>query len=329
MQDKIHLGIIGFGRIVELVHLPLIKKLSNIKISGIYDITEKRRKLAVKRGFSVYENLDELLNSNINAVLIATPPSSHFSLAEQALHHDKHVLIEKPVTVNYQEAKQLEMLSYKKERVVSIFQNRRYDSDFLLVKNVISSGILGDPLFIERVHSAYDDGSKFAVKSFYPQWRKEQEFGGGALLDWGVHLIDQVFQLDVGTLNKTNSMIRSLGLEDKEVDDFVRADFLSDRGVQVMIEVNFRNHAQKPLWVVGGKEKTLIVHMNQEVEVFERGKKVDFMFDEHFTSPIDIYSSFSDEILGRGKADVSIDEGVRVMEIIDQILVDAKALVIS
>lgn len=326
MTKKIKLGIIGFGRIVELVHLPLLKQLQEIEVAGIFDITPKRLSLAAKRGFAGYSKLEDLLELPIDAVLIATPPNSHYPIAEQALRYGKHVLIEKPVTLTAAEAIKLKQVAEIEEKLVTVFHNRRFDSDYLFVKKMIDEGQLGSILFVERRHHMFGSGASFGVKSFYQQWRNETGYGGGALLDWGIHLIDQFLQLGLGRCVEIRSSMRSFWSDQGDVDDYVHAVMSTDRNVLLSMDINFGSAAASPLWVVGGDQASLQVMSTSEAYLYQPGKQPVLLElkPSDNSEPLRIYTSFMDALLHGGKLEVTLDEAIETMDILDKIRASAQ-----
>ncbi|MFB9327857.1 Gfo/Idh/MocA family protein [Paenibacillus aurantiacus] len=326
MTSPIRLGIVGFGRIVELVHLPLFKRLNQIEVAGIFDLTPQRQALAVKRGFQVYDRLEALLDAEVDAVLIATPPNSHAELAELALRRGKHVLIEKPVTMNAEESIRIRDIANQEERLVTVFHNRRFDSDYLLVKRILAEGVLGEPLFVERRHHMFGTGASFGVKSFYQQWRNEQRYGGGALLDWGVHLADQLLRLELGAIGDIRATMRSIWSPNGEVDDFVQAAMATDRNVLLSMNINFASAASSPMWVVGGDKATLQVVSASEAYLFEHGKQPRAVeTDSQANAGAErIYASFADAMRSGGPLEITLDQAIETMTLLDQIRASAQ-----
>lgn len=316
------LGIVGFGRIVELVHLPIIQKIPDLSISGVFDITEQRRSLAEKRGFYTYKTLEELAQDDeVDAVLIATPPNSHHDLAIQMIECGKHVLIEKPMTIHADEARSIWRMAERHGVEVTVFHNRRFDPDFELVQAIIQSGRLGEILFVKREQHIADTGVGFGVKAFDPAWRVKAEYGGGALLDWGVHLLDQLLQLQLGEVQEVRSWMHTLPQANGEVDDYVQASLVLDSGALLAMEINFRSAAKTPLWVVGGEQGTLQVNSEKEAALYFKNKVVEKLNIERssLSSAKKIYTSFFQAIRGTGVAEVKLEEVIRVMDMIEQI----------
>lgn len=320
MTNKLSIGIVGFGRIVELVHFQLMKENPDTEIGGVYDITPQRAHLAGKRGLTTYASLEELLDSPIDAVLIATPHNSHFPIAEQALRAGKHVLLEKPVGLNADEAIKLKRIAEQENRVITVFHNRRYDPDFQLVKQVIAEGCLGPLMVVERRHHSFGSGASFGVKSFYPAWRNEKEFGGGALLDWGVHMADQLLQLGLGPCSQIRAVMKPFWNPQGLVDDYVQAQMVAGNHVQLSLEINFASAAQLPLWVVGGREGTLQILSERDAVLYEKGKRTkEFKLESPRSGAMEIYNTFVDAVRNGGKLAVTIEETIETMKLLDQI----------
>ncbi|MEV5027388.1 Gfo/Idh/MocA family protein [Paenibacillus sp. LPE1-1-1.1] len=327
ITNKIKLGIVGFGRIVELIHLPLLKKTAEIEVVGVYDITPQRRELAMNRGFQVYSDLDAMIDSDLDALLIATPPNSHYQIASNALRKGKHVLVEKPVTESLSEAEHLASLAKERGLILSVFQNRRYDPDFLFLKNYLATDMLGEILFVERRHHMFGSGASFGVKSFYPDWRKEARYGGGALLDWGVHLVDQLLQLNLGKVQQVDGRMTTLRWNQSEVEDCVQANLSLQNGITMLLEVNFGSNASLPMWVVGGDRATLQINSAKEAVLLQKGKPA-----EHLPISIDglkdgaerIYSSFASCLLRGEENEIKPEEVIDTMKILDAIRISSK-----
>ncbi|MEF2966127.1 Gfo/Idh/MocA family oxidoreductase [Paenibacillus sp. M1] len=325
-EPIIQFGIVGFGRIVELIHMPTLKRLGGIKAAGVYDITAQRRDLAVKRGLEAFAELDGLLSSPIDAVLIATPHQSHFELAKQCLQSGKHVILEKPVTLTYAEAVQLQKVASDCGRAVTVFHNRRFDRDYQLVKQVIEEGELGPLLFIDRRHHSFGSGASFGVKSFHPDWRNEADYGGGALLDWGVHLIDQLLRLEIGKFAEIDAALHNLRWRQGDAEDYVRASIKTDRDILLSFEINFGSHAASPLWVVGGENGTLEIDTDKEAVLHIKGKPAQSieLTPSLYDGAQTIYESFVKHLTEGAPLAITMDEAVETMAVADAIRISAE-----
>ncbi|MBN2353510.1 MAG: Gfo/Idh/MocA family oxidoreductase [Spirochaetales bacterium] len=318
---KMKISIAGFGRIVDFIHLALIKACGEFEVDGIYDITEKRRQIAANYGFKIYPSYEELLAGDSDLVLIATPPNSHYEMAKTALQRRKNVLVEKPVSIRYKEAKEIIDLAESMHRTIQVFYNRRFNPDYKFVCDTIRSDVLGPVLFVERRHHSKDAGTSFGVKSFDPEWRVKSQFGGGALFDWGIHLIDQLTCLNLGNISGISAFSHHLPRGFGETEDYVQANLELENRVLLSFEVNFRSHANVPLWLVGGEKQTLMINANYEALFFENGKVVRnvTLEKESRKNGLEIYQSFAGVIKNDDLPIIGTDEILRGMSVLETI----------
>jgi len=249
MENKIYkVGIIGFGGMAGHHTTQLSKGNTRAVVKGVYDIREERMNVARERGLVAYSSKEELLSdSEIDIVLVATPNDLHCSLSIEALKAGKHVMCEKPVTMNSAELLQIMDAAKKYGKVFTIDQNRRVNRDFVLMRTQIESGVIGKPYLIEsRV-----EGSRGIPEG----WREVKSQGGGMMLDWGVHLIDQIlYMTDKKVINVFCKMYM---VQSKEVDDCFQLLLTLEDGLNVQIEVATNNFIHHPRWMVFGTEGTL------------------------------------------------------------------------
>ncbi len=172
----IRVGLVGYGLAGAIFHEPLIRACERTELAGVLTSREAPCRIG---------SLEELIERS-DLVVVATPNSTHLPIAEAALEAGKHVVIDKPFTVTVEEADRLIALAARKERVLTVFHNRRWDGDFLTVRKVLSR--LGDVALFE----AHWDRFRPAIK---PGWRELPEPGSGVLNDLGPHMIDQALQL--------------------------------------------------------------------------------------------------------------------------------------
>jgi len=169
-------GLIGHGLGGKAFHEPLIRATERLSLDAI----------ATTR--STPDPAGLIADPGIELIVISTPNHSHYELAKAALEAGKHVVIDKPFTVTLAEADDLIALARAKQRVLTIFHNRRWDGDFLTVRKVIASGRLGEIMRYE----AHWDRFRPAIR---PGWKEEAGPGTGVLGDLGPHLIDQALLL--------------------------------------------------------------------------------------------------------------------------------------
>ncbi len=244
------LAMVGFGGMAGW-HYDLIERIDNLTVAGIWDTKAERREYALSRQIHVYESLEDLLaDKSVDLVLVATPNDFHKSIAIQAMESGKNVVSEKPVTLSSRDLREMIEASERTGRFLTVHQNRRWDEDFLTVKKVMEEGKLGDIFRLEsRVHGS---------RGIPGDWRQEKEHGGGMVLDWGVHLLDQALLLFPGV--KLETVYATLtNVTNQLVDDGFTADLGFANGVHMLVEVGTSNFIGLPRWYVLGTDGTAMI----------------------------------------------------------------------
>ena len=249
---NLQVGIIGFGRI-GAEHAGWLENAKGIRAVAAYDPTEARRSLASSRKLKAHDSIESLLDDKgIDAVLISTPTSMHFDHASEALRAGKHVMVEKPMALDFPRSQQLVDKAKAQNKVLSIFQNRRWDIDYLTIKQAIESGTLGKIINVESRIGQWSSCVGPAAKEWRPGWRNEANFGGGGLYDWGSHFIDQLWQLMLPA--KPVRLFAQLrgNVWTKDCDDFARVNIDFDNGAVGIVEINTTTTRPLPRWHIDG-----------------------------------------------------------------------------
>lgn len=246
---KHKLGIIGFGGMASW-HFNNCGKSGCIEPIAVYDIDEQRVTAGVEKGMTGFHTLEEFLSSDLfDVVLVATPNNFHHDLTVAALRAGYHVICEKPIAMNVAELLDMIRVSEECGRVFTVHQNRRWDTDFNIVKRAVESGMVGKPYTIEScVH-----GSGGVIQG----WRAYKVAGGGMLLDWGIHLIDQILYMVEEKVIDVYCHFNSV--RTPEVDDYFKMILEFESGLSVQIEVGTYCLKPKPRWYVNGEEGSLIL----------------------------------------------------------------------
>lgn len=240
-------AVIGYGG-QGAWHCSQIQKSDIVCLAGTYDIKENRRAAAVQNGIFVYENNEAIFSDvGVDIVVVATPNDVHEDLVVNALLSGKNVICEKPVALSVESFDRMIEAANKSGKRLSVHQNRRWDVDFLGVKSVIRSGEIGEVIRIEsRIHGS---------RGIPSDWRCEKAPGGGMILDWGVHLIDQMLQLipeKIVAVNCVNTHITN-----SEVDDGFRLELTFESGKTAHVEVGTYNFLPLPRFYMQCKQGSL------------------------------------------------------------------------
>ena len=248
MKKKV--AVIGYGGMGGW-HVDHLLKSDVAELAGIYDIKEERRALAESRGIKAYSSREELLaDPEIEIVTIATPNDVHEEIAIAALNAGKNVISEKPVTITCESLERMIAAAEKNGKKFSVHQNRRWDVDYLAMKQVHDSGEIGEIIDLEsRIHGS---------RGIPSDWRGLKEHGGGMLFDWGIHLIDQalmVLGFDVEAVRCTFEH-----LTNDEVDDGFCLWIDLKSGKKAYIETKTYNFIAMPRFYMRGKSGSAYIH---------------------------------------------------------------------
>ena len=236
-------AIIGFGGMGSW-HALFITNNKFVNLTGVYDINPDRHTFAAEHGIKSYASEAELLaDESVDFVVIATPNDFHKEIAIRAMAAGKHVISEKPVTLSSSDLQEMIDASIKYNRRFTVHQNRRWDGEFLVMRDMYNSGKLGDVFSM----SSYVQGSH----GIPGDWRKEKEHGGGMMLDWGVHLIDQIMQI-VTDKKILSVYCRCDHITNTEVDDGFALDMYFEDDLTAHVEVGTSHFITMPRFSMYG-----------------------------------------------------------------------------
>ncbi|WLR51635.1 oxidoreductase [Bacillus tianshenii] len=187
-MNTVKVGLIGYGFSGRTFHAPLLKDLDEFDITKVLSSKPELVKQDIGKA-EVVSGINEIVEDpEIELVVITTPNTFHYEMAKQSILHRKHVVIEKPMVIEQEEAKELIELAKKQQVMLSVYHNRRWDNDFLTIKQVIENGELGKVMS----YKAHFDRFRPHVRK---RWREQKGRGSGMLYDLGSHLIDQALHL--------------------------------------------------------------------------------------------------------------------------------------
>jgi scyllo-inositol 2-dehydrogenase (NADP+) len=187
-MKKLKTGLVGYGSVAEKMHAPLIHTSPHMELYGVVERNNEKSKERYDH-VRIFKTIDELLKvDDLDLVVIATPNEYHFEQARQALEAGKHVLVDKPITVSSTDAIILDQLAKEKGLVLSVFQNRRWDGDFLTIRKILKDQTLGRIVHFESHFDRFRPEPK-------DNWREKEVPGSGILYDLGSHLMDQALLL--------------------------------------------------------------------------------------------------------------------------------------
>lgn len=249
------LAIIGFGGMGEYHARNLQKYMESapafpLEAAGVYDISAERSRAAEKMGLKAYSSAEEIWKDPAaEAVLIATPNDMHAPYVRAAAAAGRHIICEKPIALDSREAGEMMDAAERAGVLFEVHQNRRWDDDFLTVKGIIESGCIGEVYKIE---------SRVTGCNGIPgDWRKLRRQGGGMMLDWGVHLIDQML---LAVPSRTDSLYCEYSyIYGEEVEDGCDLSVHFENGMRYRVVVATDCFRNLPRWQVYGTKGTATI----------------------------------------------------------------------
>jgi predicted dehydrogenase len=333
--DPVRIGLVGYGSGGRFFHSPLLSSAAGCVFAGVVTRSAERRELlaAEHPATQAYESLSAMA-ADVDAVTICTPAATHAALALQALDLGLAVVCDKPFALDASDARRVVERAESAGLILSVYQNRRWDSDFLTVRKLIADGALGEITVFE---------SRF--ERFAPA-RGPKESGGGTLLDFGAHLVDQALQL-FGPVDTVYGELRPRADRDG-LDDDVFAALVHQSGVRSHL---FGSHsAGDPrrrflvsgttgAYVVAGmdcQESALLAGLSPASEGELWGLEIQERWGEirRGKEPVEVvptergrwdtyYPAFAAAVQGQGQVPVDPRDSLAAMQILDAVRLSA------
>ncbi len=322
----IQIGIIGYGRIGN-EHAQWINATRNSRVALAFDPTLARRDIAAARGLETTDDLSRLLSdASIDAVLVSTPTSMHSEHVLAALEAGKHVMVEKPMALDHAQSLHMANRARALGQSLSVFHCRRWDIDFLTVRQAVAAGVFGRLINVESRLGQWGSCVGPAAREYRPNWRNEASFGGGGLYDWGSHFVDQLWQLLLPAKPvRVFAQMRG-NVWTADCDDFARVVIDFDNGAAAVCEINTTTTRPLPRWHLDGTSGSADSPYSLAFNTHEWAELT-------FTSPdgatrrldkappglseSDIWTAFADTCAGKGEAAVSVESALKTMRLLD------------
>ena len=347
---KHNLAIVGVGGMGSWHYECICKNVDNIIVKGFFDFLPEDslgriKEKGIENAF-VYKSFQDILDDEeIDIVTIATPNDFHKQLAIDALRAGKNVVCEKPVTLNSGELEEIIAVQKETGKLFMVHQNRRWDRDYRIVKDILKNNLIGNPYFIDsRVQ-----GSRGVMHA----WRGFKRNGGGMLLDWGVHMIDQMMMLIDSPVVLVDAHLFSVFAA--EVDDNIKLFIRFQNGVSAMIEIVTNCFIHQPRWHISGDNGTAVIEdwsckgkilrKKQDSEMIwedvivytDAGptrtmssrpagtqEELPLPYQESYESMPVYYKNVTDVIEGKAEPAIKLEESLRVMKVIDALFLSQK-----
>src|SRR5207253_702317 len=249
-MPMIEVGLVGFGLAGRAFHAPVIRAVPGLHLAAILERsgTEAAEKYPDVR---IVRTLDELLSmSEIRLIVIATPNETHHLFARQCLEAGRDVIVDKPFTATLKEAVSLVQFAKDADRLLTVYQNRRYDGDFQAIRKLVEAGTLGR---IVRFETSYD---RFRPQLKSGAWRESARPGSGILFDIAPHLIDHALVL-FGLPDAVTADVRTERESAADDDAFdITLHYLS--GMRAVLRSSILAAAPRPRFVLFGTQASFV-----------------------------------------------------------------------
>jgi predicted dehydrogenase len=183
---NINVGLLAYGAIGD-EHSLAISAVEGLSLTAVADTNPDRLAAAkvLAPDITTFADSLQMLDSGLlNLVVISTPPNSHYYWAKESLNRGINVILEKPMALTVEDCDELMALAASKNLLLVVYQNRRFDADFITIKKLIDDGVIGEVFSYESFVGGYSKPCSY--------WHSDTEVSGGAIFDWGSHFIDQI-----------------------------------------------------------------------------------------------------------------------------------------
>lgn len=245
---KMKIGIVGFGFMGHCL-ANMFNSFDDIRLVAVADINPEQLKDAPE-GVERYSSIEDMLEkADIDVVMISTPNPSHLEMVEKCAKAKKHIICEKPAALTVAEFDQMVKVAKENNVIFTVHQQRRWDKDYRIMKEVYDKKMLGDVYLIKS--------QLYGFNGYMHDWHIYPEMGGGMLYDWGVHLIDQILNMVDSKIDSIYADLRNVINE--KVDDYFKILMKFKNGVTAEIELGTYYLTPKRAWFIGGNTGSAII----------------------------------------------------------------------
>jgi len=263
--NKIKTGVASFGMSGQVFHAPFVELHEGFELTAIVERTKELSK-AQYPNVRIVRSFDELIAiPELELVVVNTPDMTHYEYCKKALNAGKNVIVEKPFVFDIAQGEELKKLAEEKGLLLTVYQNRRWDSDYLTVKKVMESGMLGRPMEFISTYERYRDAVPGTT------WKETADNRVGTTYNLGTHTIDQIVQLFgmPDSLWATIDVLRDNG----QIDDYFQIQMLYPK-LKVTARGGFMIRDAGPRFAIHGmKGSFLKFGLDVQEDALKRGEK--------------------------------------------------------
>ena len=336
-SNVLRAGLVGYGFAGQTFHAPVISAVPGMVLAAVAS-SQSGKVRADWPGVDVVPDTAALVaRADVDLVVVATPNAQHHPVAKAALEAGKHVVVDKPFTLDAAQARELAALAQRGGKLLSVYQNRRFDADFRTLQDLLASGQIGRPVFLE----SHFDRFRPEVRE---RWREQAVPGAGLWVDLGAHLLDQALQLFglPDTLQLDCAQLR----DGAQVEDYFHAVLRYESGpaapLRVLLHATTLAAHAAPRYLLHGTRGSYVKYgVDPQEDALRAGERpggegwgIDAQ-DGELTAVatgnwmqskpwptragnyVDYYAAVRDAIIGKGPNPVPPEQAVTLMELLD------------
>lgn len=313
--ETVRAAVVGYGGAFGMgkYHGEMINA-AGMQIVAACDVDPARMAVAATDfpGIRTYTSVDDLLEDpEVDLVVLILPHNMHAPVAVQAAKKGKHVIVEKPMCISVLEADAMIEAAAASKVMLSIFHNRRFDGDFMTIRELIEKGVIGDVFHIEAMMGGLHPMGNW--------WRSEKAISGGNMFDWGAHIIDWILHLAPKQVVGVDGYYQKLRWFEHTNEDHTELTIRFEGGANATVEISNLAAASKDRWRILGTKGAIVMRSWDKLEVFVDHDGYIAKFEPHMqkTNQQAYYNNIAGHLMRGEDLGVKAEEARRIIAIIE------------
>lgn len=314
---EIRCGIIGYGGSFNMGrhHANYMHGTGRMRLVAVCDV-DPARTAAAKEDFPEIETYNDaaemLAKAPIDLAVVILPHNLHAPMTIQVLEAGKHCVVEKPMCLTIEEADAMIAAAKRNGKMLSVYHNRRWDGDYLAIRDIIERGIIGEVFHLEAFSGGFSPPR--------PWWRSKKEISGGAFYDWGAHFLYWILTLIPGPIENVTGFFHKRIWTEMTNEDQVQALIRFQSGAVADIQMSSIAYAGKPRWRILGTKGAIIDPSSQgafKVRVGHEGYIAEFEVKYQQSRHAEYYQNIAAHLLDGAPLEITPEAARRVIAVMD------------
>lgn len=321
-KTTLRCAVIGYGGAFNMGkhHADAMNAAPGFEFVAACDVDPARMEAAAADypGIETYTDVGKMLaEGDFDLVTVITPHNTHADLAVRCAKAGKHVVVEKPMCISVKEADAMIAAAEASGTVLTVFQNRRHDGDFLALKEIVEKGLIGDVFRLEVMGVGWGKPGTW--------WRSDKAISGGAFYDWGAHMVDWLLHIIPQPIESVTGFFHKLVWHQVTNEDHVQALIKFESGAVADIQLSSIQRIGKPRWLVLGTKGSVVAEGDTFRVVTEvKGYTAELRVPHKQSHWQGFYDNLSAHILRGGPLEVTPQSSRRVIAVMEAAEVSSK-----